>query len=174
MESAKSLQRILGGIIDLLAFICLVLLVFAILPHNSFVNSCNTFIDNFSFKNLYNLIIEFLINTSNKECFFLFVGLFISYALVYIAMPLITNGKTLGLMIFNVRIVKLSETRLSFGTMFLRQIIAGIIIPLLTLQLINILNIFLLLYSKGRRTIPDRMSNTLCVIDNREKNKVFL
>lgn len=165
MLSAKGWERLLSGIIDRIIFTIISFLAIYLLKHDTLVAASQSFINNFKFSNLYELFIQYCSDISNFECFIIFVVVLLIYSLFFIFIPIITNGKTIGSIIFGIRIVKLSETKISFGTMFLRQIIASFIVPILTLQIVNIFNIVFLFTAKGRRTVPDRMSNTLIVKD---------
>ena len=104
---ADAKKRILGGIIDFIIYLCFCFFVLYMFKDTHSIELIKDFIHSNSFT-----IHEFnhlLIELSTLEGFLLFVGIFGSYVLIYVILPLLTDGRTLGRLIFGIRIVKLNE-----------------------------------------------------------------
>lgn len=163
MEFASPWQRFLASLIDTAVFIGLLVLLVLLFPnppaYQAILDLGKSII---TFSCSFDVLVDYLSQMSNGTFLITFVIAFGLYIITYIVVPCITNGQTLGKYIMGIRIVKLSEKKMSFGTLFLRQIVA-VILDFYTLGATIIISAFSIFYAKGNRIIHDRMSNTLVV-----------
>ncbi len=81
-------------------------------------------------------------------------------AIVYFTFtPLLWRGYTIGKRVLSIRIARVSYRKLTFPTMFLREVI-GVILYQLTLGLLTIVSIYLVTTRDDRRSIHDIIAGT--------------
>jgi uncharacterized RDD family membrane protein YckC len=88
----------------------------------------------------------------------------IFYIFYLVFLPIVWTKQTLGRWIMNLRVVKLNGRRLTPGTMTIREVMGVFLISLFTLGVTSVISIVMMFLAPARRTIHDRMSNTLVVV----------
>ena len=78
------------------------------------------------------------------------------YSLV---LPVIWNGQTIGKKVLGIRIKKISGEKVGFGTMVMRNIVAGLVYGI-TLGLAFIVSIFMVAFRKDKRSVQDFVAGT--------------
>lgn len=165
MEFARPWQRFVASIIDTAIFGALCYILYLLIPNPT---STQALIDLLkalgTFSCSFDEFVDYITVISNGAALLYFIIAFFIHLILFVVVPCITDGKTIGKYIMRIRIVKLSEKRMSFGTLFLRQII-GIFLDFYTLGITIIISLISIFYAKGNRVIHDRMTNTLVVRD---------
>ncbi len=164
MEFASAKQRIFAFLIDFAVFAVFVTLL-AIFIDNPVAGQIqrNFFYELIHFNLSYDLLVDTLTELSTGTSAIFFFSVLGVYLLYFVILPILTNGRTIGKFICRILIVKLNETKISFGTMFIRQIIGELLMCFFSFGIFGIISIILMFNAKGHRTIHDRMSNTLVV-----------
>jgi uncharacterized RDD family membrane protein YckC len=80
----------------------------------------------------------------------------ILYSLV---LPVVWNGQTIGKRILGIRIKKLSGEKVGFGTMLMRNFVAGLIYSI-TLGIAFIASILMVAFRKDKRSVHDMVAGT--------------
>ena len=91
-----------------------------------------------------------------------FVLLWITYVFIFAFWLFLSNGRTLGMLIFGLRVVHKDISRLKFGDCFARSAAEGVLIFI-------VIDLFFVLITNTERTSFDRISNTY-VVDWRHRN----
>ncbi|MDV2582886.1 RDD family protein [Alkalibacillus haloalkaliphilus] len=73
--------------------------------------------------------------------------------------PLLWSGYTIGKRVLAIRIAQVNNSKLTFPTMFLREVI-GVILYQLTLGLLTIVSIYLVTTRDDRRSVHDLIAGT--------------
>ncbi|MDY4788292.1 MAG: RDD family protein [Bacilli bacterium] len=165
MIIAKKYKRILAYVVDLFLLSLFLILVYFLLLHDSNITDIikQAFND---FKNgdmNFQDMISIIYSVSNKHTFLLFL-IYLMYCFLYfVFMPMVFEFQTFGRFLFKVRVRKLNETKLSFGTLFLREIVGKGLFTIFTLGITNIVSFVMIFTSRSGRTIHDRIANTVVV-----------
>jgi len=163
MEFARPWQRFIASIIDTAVFAVFCYLLYLLIPNPTATEALgNLFKDFFTFNWSFSAFVDNITLMSNGRALLYFFIAFAFYLIIYVIVPCITDGKTLGKYIMRIRIVKLSEKRMSFGTLFLRQIVS-VFLDFYSMGITLIISLFSIFYAKGNRIVHDRMTNTLVV-----------
>ena len=80
-----------------------------------------------------------------------------------IVLPIVWTKQTMGRLLLHIRIVKINERPLTPGTMIIREIMGIFLISFFTFGITFLISLIMMVVAPGRRTIHDRMSNTLVV-----------
>lgn len=91
-----------------------------------------------------------------------FVLLWITYVFIFTFWLFLSNGRTLGMLIFGLRVVHKDISRLKFGDCLARSASEGVLIFI-------VIDLFFVLITNTERTSFDRISNTY-VVDWRHRN----
>ena len=170
MEFAGFKRRICSLLIDIVVYICIGILIAIVIDNPTTNRVFHDFFGNILNGNItFEVIIDFLSDLSTGPGALYFFLMLLFYIIYFSVLPIFTGGRTLGKYIFRIRIVKLNETRVTFGTMFLREILSKAVLGFTTFGIVYVFSIYYSLTSKGYRTIHDRMANTLVV-----KEKYFV
>lgn len=165
MIIAKKYKRILAYAVDLFLLLLFLILVYVLLLHDSDISDIikKAFIE---FKNgemNFQDMISIVYSVGNKQTFLLFL-IYLMYCFLYfVFMPMVFEFQTLGRYLFKVRVKKLNETKLSFGTLFLREIVGKGLFTIFTLGITNVVSFVMIFTSRSGRTIHDRIANTVVV-----------
>jgi uncharacterized RDD family membrane protein YckC len=68
-----------------------------------------------------------------------------------------------------VKVIKLNGTKLSFGTLFIREFLGKLFLGVMSFGIVWIISIIMMEIATVKRTIHDRMANTLMVNVNFEE-----
>lgn len=164
MEFAGIKRRIFALLIDVAVLLCACLLLAVVIDNPTSNQILRDFYNKVKDVGLtFESVIKMLsdLSTGQGALYFLFFLLF--YVGYFSVLPIITGGRTLGKYIFRIRVVKLNETRVTFGTLFLREVLSKCVLGFTTLGIIYIISLYYAITSKGYRTVHDRMANTLVV-----------
>ncbi|MGI6378360.1 MAG: RDD family protein [Bacilli bacterium] len=173
MEFAHPLQRIFAWLVDLAVLFALILLIHSLFYNPEADNAVKQlFLDFVTFKLTFSSWVHYFTIMSNDRSLMFFISAVLIYTFFYVIIPCLTNGYTIGKIFFQIRVVKLNEKKMSFGTMFLRQILGSLVLGFFSLGITYIISGFSIFYAKGLRSIQDRMCNTLVVKDNPLRRKV--
>jgi len=104
---------------------------------------------------------------STSWTFILFACWLVFVIIYFIIIPIVWEKQTFGRMIEKIKVVKLNGTKLSFGTLFLREIVGKYILAFFSFGIVAIISVVLCFVANGHRSIHDRMSNTLMVCANK-------
>lgn len=112
------------------------------------------------------LLYVFVPQINDVPVYFIVFGMIFVHWLIYFLLvgfyTFITNGRTVGNLIFGLRIIHPNIKRLSFGDSFARSAAQGLfILPIISLLYITI--------AHTEKSVFDRMTNTI-VVDWRNKN----
>lgn len=78
------------------------------------------------------------------------------YSLV---LPVFWNGQTIGKKVLGIRIKKISGEKVGFGTMVMRNLVAGLVYGI-TLGIAFIASIFMVAFRKDKRSVQDLVAGT--------------
>lgn len=162
MQIASGRRRLLARLIDFLVCSAFIVLMGYFHVGDEFIEVMKNFIADVKLGGVYlNLVFDLFckLSTMNNLIFFGSITLF--YALYHCVLPIITNGRTLGKWIFRIRITKLNETKMSFGTLLIRDLLINYFINIMTLGIITIINLFFVFLNRGHRTLADTAANTV-------------
>lgn len=85
------------------------------------------------------------------------------YFLYFIILPIVWKKQTLGRCIAKVKVIKLNGSRLSFGTLLIREFLGKLFLGIMSFGIIWVISIVMMELATVKRTIHDRMANTLMV-----------
>lgn len=108
-------------------------------------------------------IIAIIERLSTLSAMFFTVGAIIVYFLYFIILPIIWKKQTVGRWIAKVKVVKLNGSKLSFGTLLIREFIGKVFLGFMTFGIVWLVSIIMMELATVKRTIHDRMANTLMV-----------
>lgn len=167
MNLAPTYKRVIAFIIDSLFILSLTTIVAILFKDRidwTALNEAQNIFNNGEIDFSYFLSLVYAASTSWT---FILFSCWLGFVIVYfIIMPIVWKKQTFGRLIMKIKVVKLNGTKLSFGTLFLREIIGKYILCFFSFGIVAIISIVLCFVAKGRRSIHDRMSNTLVVCSN--------
>ena len=85
------------------------------------------------------------------------------YFLYFIILPIVWEKQTLGRWIAKVKVVKLNGSHLSFGTLLIREFLGKLFLGIMSFGIVWIISVVMMELATVKRTIHDRMANTLMV-----------
>lgn len=85
------------------------------------------------------------------------------YFLYFIILPIVWEKQTLGRWIAKVKVIKLNGSRLSFGTLLIREFLGKLFLGIMSFGIVWIISVVMMELATVKRTIHDRMANTLMV-----------
>lgn len=113
--------------------------------------------------------VEMLVDISNAAGIITGILQILFIFIYLIILPIVWPRQTIGRAIFYVKVIKLNEQNLTMGTLIIREFLAKLLLFVFSLGITGIINIFLIVKSEGRRTIHDRMANTLSISARKEE-----
>ncbi len=108
-------------------------------------------------------LVYFASELSSMTTLIYFIVIMAIYCLYFCVLPIIYEKQTLGRLVAKVRIVKLNGEKMSFGTLFFREFMGKIFLGIMTFGIIWIVSFLMTVFATVKRTIHDRMANTLMV-----------
>lgn len=97
------------------------------------------------------------------------LGAIVIYFVYFIFLPMIWKKQTIGRWIAKVKVIKLNGSRLSFGTLLIREFLGKLFLGVMSFGIVWIISIIMMEIATVKRTIHDRMANTLMVNVNFEE-----
>ena len=97
------------------------------------------------------------------------LGAIVIYFVYFIFLPMIWKKQTIGRWIAKVKVVKLNGSKLSFGTLLIREFLGKLFLGIMSFGIVWIISIIMMEIATVKRTIHDRMANTLMVNVNFEE-----
>jgi uncharacterized RDD family membrane protein YckC len=97
------------------------------------------------------------------------IGAIVIYFVYFIFLPMIWKKQTIGRWIAKVKVVKLNGSKLSFGTLLIREFLGKLFLGVMSFGIVWIISIIMMEIATVKRTIHDRMANTLMVNVNFEE-----
>ena len=97
------------------------------------------------------------------------LGAIVIYFVYFIFLPMIWKKQTIGRWISKVKVVKLNGSKLSFGTLLIREFLGKLFLGIMSFGIVWIISIIMMEIATVKRTIHDRMANTLMVNVNFEE-----
>ena len=97
------------------------------------------------------------------------LGAIVIYFIYFIFLPMIWKKQTIGRWIAKVKVVKLNGSKLSFGTLLIREFLGKLFLGVMSFGIVWIISIIMMEIATVKRTIHDRMANTLMVNVNFEE-----
>ena len=97
------------------------------------------------------------------------LGAIVIYFVYFIFLPMIWKKQTIGRWIAKVKVVKLNGSKLSFGTLLIREFLGKLFLGVMSFGIVWIISIIMMEIATVKRTIHDRMANTLMVNVNFEE-----
>ncbi len=89
----------------------------------------------------------------------------ILYGIYNLILPLVWDGYVIGKRIMSIQIQRMDGEKLTFTTVFVREIVGKIILVAATLGLVAIISAFMIAFRKDKRAIHDLMAGT-CIVKN--------
>lgn len=108
-------------------------------------------------------IILFFERLSTLTALFFTIGALIIFFLYFILLPIIWKKQTIGRWVAKVKVIKLNGSHLSFGTLLIREFLGKIFLGFMTFGITWLVSIIMMELATVKRTIHDRMANTLMV-----------
>ena len=97
------------------------------------------------------------------------LGAIVIYFVYFIFLPMIWKKQTIGRWIAKVKVVKLNGSKLSFGPLLIREFLGKLFLGVMSFGIVWIISIIMMEIATVKRTIHDRMANTLMVNVNFEE-----
>lgn len=97
------------------------------------------------------------------------LGAIVIYFVYFIFLPMIWKKQTIGRWIAKVKVIKLNGSKLSFGTLLIREFLGKLFLGIMSFGIVWIVSIIMMEIATVKRTIHDRMANTLMVNVNFEE-----
>lgn len=97
------------------------------------------------------------------------LGAIVIYFVYFIFLPMVWKKQTVGRWIAKVKVVKLNGSKLSFGTLLIREFLGKLFLGVMSFGIVWIISIIMMEIATVKRTIHDRMANTLMVNVNFEE-----
>lgn len=118
-------------------------------------------------------IVLFFERLSTLTMMFFTIGAIAIYFLYFIFIPMIWEKQTLGRWIAKVKVIKLNGTKLSFGTLLIREFLGKLFLGIMSFGIVWIISVIMMEIATVKRTIHDRMANTLMVnVDCKEEKDI--
>lgn len=108
-------------------------------------------------------IILFFARLSTLTALFFTIGALIIFFLYFILLPIIWEKQTIGRWVAKVKVIKLNGSHLSFGTLLIREFLGKMFLGFMTFGITWLVSIIMMELATVKRTIHDRMANTLMV-----------
>ena len=171
MKFAKSWKRIIAYIIDCSLLIIFLSFIYVFLLRDmDIVNSVkDTFASFFNGTLTFEKFINVIYDLTNKQTFLLFLYYLLYCFIYFVFMPMIFPFQTLGRFLMGIKVVKLNDTHLSFGTLFLREILGKGLFVFFSFGIVAIVSFILMFTSRSGRCIHDRCANTVVVEASRHE-----
>ena len=126
-----------------------------------------------AFTDLWNRIITFKLNANDiivaierlsttTAMVFTIIAMLI-YMAYFVILPIVWKNQTLGRWIAKVKVVKLNGSNLSFGTLLIREFLGKLFLGVMTFGIVWLISVIMMEIATVKRTIHDRMANTLMV-----------
>jgi uncharacterized RDD family membrane protein YckC len=82
------------------------------------------------------------------------------HTLYLTSVPLVWNGYVIGKRIFNIRVKRMDEDKLTFKNMFLIEVVGKFIIAYLTIGLSSIASVIMVIFREDKRAVHDLIAGT--------------
>ena len=126
-----------------------------------------------AFTDLWNRIITFKLNANDMivaierlstttAMVFTIIAMLI-YMAYFVILPIVWKNQTLGRWIAKVKVVKLNGSNLSFGTLLIREFLGKLFLGVMSFGIVWLISVIMMEIATVKRTIHDRMANTLMV-----------
>ena len=126
-----------------------------------------------AFSDLWNRIITFKLNADDiivaierlstpTAMVFTIIALLI-YMAYFVILPIAWKHQTLGRWLAKVKVVKLNGSNLSFGTLLIREFLGKLFLGIMSFGIVWLISVIMMEIATVKRTIHDRMANTLMV-----------
>lgn len=126
-----------------------------------------------AFTDLWNRIITFKLNANDiivaierlsttTAMVFTIIAMLI-YMAYFVILPIVWKNQTLGRWIAKVKVVKLNGSNLSFGTLLIREFLGKLFLGVMSFGIVWLISVIMMEIATVKRTIHDRMANTLMV-----------
>lgn len=118
-------------------------------------------------------IVLFFERLSTLTMMFFTIVAIVIYFVYFIFIPMIWKKQTLGRWFAKVKVIKLNGTKLSFGTLLIREFLGKLFLGVMSFGIVWIISIIMMEIATVKRTIHDRMANTLMVnVDCKEEKDI--
>lgn len=85
------------------------------------------------------------------------------YMIYFVILPIAWKHQTFGRWLAKVKVVKLNGSNLSFGTLLIREILGKLFLGIMSFGIVWLISVIMMELATVKRTIHDRMANTLMV-----------
>ena len=114
-------------------------------------------------------VVLFIERLSTITAMLFTLGAIVIYFVYFIFLPMVWKKQTIGRWISKVKVVKLNGSKLSFGTLLIREFLGKLFLGVMSFGIVWIISIIMMEIATVKRTIHDRMANTLMVNVNFEE-----
>lgn len=114
-------------------------------------------------------VVLFIERLSTITAMLFTLGAIVIYFVYFIFLPMVWKKQTIGRWISKVKVVKLNGSKLSFGTLLIREFLGKLFLGIMSFGIVWIISIIMMEIATVKRTIHDRMANTLMVNVNFEE-----
>lgn len=149
MKPAKPLNRVAAYIVDFLITGITMLVVYFIFSFD-FIFLFNKGILNMDFNTAIHFYRVTVVNAL----------LICSY---FTLVPYILDGQTLGKKIFRIKVVMVDGSKITFASLFVREILGKLLLNFINIFLANLASFVLMLYREDKRAIGDIFAKTMVV-----------
>lgn len=149
MKTAKPLNRVAAYIVDFLITGITMLVVYFIFSFD-FIFLFNKGILNMDFNTAIHFYRVTVVNAL----------LICSY---FTLVPYILDGQTLGKKIFRIKVVMVDGSKITFASLFVREILGKLLLNFINIFLANLASFVLMLYREDKRAIGDIFAKTMVV-----------
>lgn len=149
MKPAKPLNRVAAYIVDFLITGITMLVVYFIFSFD-FIFLFNKGILNMDFNTAIHFYRVTVVNAL----------LICSY---FTLVPYILDGQTLGKKIFRIKVVMVDGSKITFASLFIREILGKLLLNFINIFLANLASFVLMLYREDKRAIGDIFAKTMVV-----------
>jgi uncharacterized RDD family membrane protein YckC len=85
------------------------------------------------------------------------------YMVYFVILPIVWKHQTFGRWLAKVKVVKLNGSNLSFGTLLIREFLGKLFLGIMSFGIVWLISVIMMELATVKRTIHDRMANTLMV-----------
>ena len=85
------------------------------------------------------------------------------YMIYFVILPIAWKHQTFGRWLAKVKVVKLNGSNLSFGTLLIREFLGKLFLGIMSFGIVWLISVIMMELATVKRTIHDRMANTLMV-----------
>jgi uncharacterized RDD family membrane protein YckC len=149
MKPAKPLNRVAAYIVDFLITGITMLVIYFIFSFD-FIFLFNKGILNMDFNTAIHFYRVTVVNAL----------LICSY---FTLVPYILDGQTLGKKIFRIKVVMVDGSKITFASLFVREILGKLLLNFINIFLANLASFVLMLYREDKRAIGDIFAKTMVV-----------